>query len=377
MLRDSLAEPAAAHHVEQLEIVFASGTDAARVDAAWRATVASCEVLRTAFGETGDEKLAQSLAATWPEMEIHPHSLPCDAAWLEENRLRPVLNSGRVPWRTSFHPTERKWLWTFHHALLDGRSITRILQVFLNHLEDKPCENLSHSLWRPPCAEAVKAATAAFQHIRRDCPPLDWPPDLTDDSAPAVRRLGREIAGELETQAVARQVTAATIVTWAWGQALADFLGTDAVLVEQLRAGPPQPATAGFTMNVLPLMIRRSSVAALPAFRSELLAMRAFESVSPENFPAGIYPETSAAPVIMVEHETLPHALREFPEIESVTLHERPADFPSATAFLHPELQLQVEGPHRHDLLARWGAILKSPDFCIAGVRTAAGRVRR
>jgi hypothetical protein len=113
-------------------------------------------------------------------------------------------------------------------------------------------------------------------------------------------------------------------------------------------------------MNVLPLMIPRSPVTALPALRSELLSMRRFESVSPEDFPPGIYPDTEAAPVIMVERSTLRHALGHPELIESVTLHEHPASIPSATAFLLPDLRLEVEGPHRHALLDRWSTVLKS-----------------
>jgi hypothetical protein len=377
MLRDSWAEPTAGHHVEQLEILFSRRLEVARVEAAWRATTASCEVLRTAFRQSGNRPPEQRPVATFPEMEIHSTAPPSRREWLEEDRLRPLLHPERVPWRSAFWPEKQRWLWTFHHALLDGRSITRILHGFLAHLENKPCGNLARSIWYPPSEKSVKIATETFQRIRRECPSPQWPPDLSSDSRPAVRRLGSGFAESLKKRAYAAKVTAATVVTWAWGQALADFLGTDAVLVEQIRTGAPQPASAGFTMHVLPLMIRRESADALPDFRAELLAMRTFETVSPEDFPENTYPETADAPVIMVEHETLAHALRDHPLIESITLHERPADFPSANAFLHPIPLLKVEGPHRHELLTRWCAVLESPDFCIAGVRTAAGKVRQ
>ncbi len=377
MLRDSLAEPDGGHHVEQLEVTFSRRLDPARVEGAWRATLASCEVLRTAFEVTADGRLGQFQVATLPVMEIHAADSRSHPMGLEDDHLRPLLGPGRVPWRTGFWPDSRRWLWTFHHALLDGRSITRILKVFLTHLEGKPCGNLATSIWNPPTAAAVETATETFRRIRRDCPTPLWPHDPSLDAGPAVCRLGRETLESLENRAAVLNVTAATVVTWAWGQALAGFLGQEAVLVEQIRAGAPQPASAGFAMHVLPLMIRRSAAAALPDFRAELLAMRAFETVSALDFPPGIYPDTADAPVIMVEHATLAHALGEHPLIESVTLHERPADFPSAAAFLRPDLRLKVEGPHRHDLLARWGAVLKHPDFCIAGVRGPAARVRR
>ncbi len=377
MLRDSMAEPDAGHHVEQLEITFSSQLALTQVDAAWRATVASCEVLRTTFKRTDHRRFAHDPAMALPEIAIHTADSRSHSEWLEEDRLNRLAGPGRVPWRTAFWPDSRRWVWTFHHALLDGRSITRILRVFLTHLEGKPCENLALSIWPPPSEKAVEIATEAFRRIRRHCPIPRWPHDTSLDADPAVRNLGRETSEKLKLRATAIQVSAATVVTWAWGQALADFLGTDAVLVEQLRAGAPQPGCAGFTMHVLPLMIRRGSAAALPDMRAELAAMRAFETVSPEDFPPFVYPDTAEAPVIMVEHATIAHDLGDHPLLESVTLHERPADFPSATAFLSPDLRLKVEGPHRHALLARWRAVLEHPDFSIAGDHRAAARVRR
>ena len=49
MLRDSLAEAGAGHHVEQVEILFARGPILGRVAAAWAETVARTAALRVAF----------------------------------------------------------------------------------------------------------------------------------------------------------------------------------------------------------------------------------------------------------------------------------------------------------------------------------------
>lgn len=363
MLQDTASEPQAGHHVEQLEIVFSRRLDSGCIDAAWRKTLASCEVLRTAFDQTDHGKWFQIPAAAWPEVEIHPPSLLPAANDLADDRLRPLPGFGQVPFRFIFWPGSRRGLWTFHHAMLDGRSITRLLEVFLTHLAGAPCDDLPLSVWHPPSPDAVAIATEAFRRIRRECPNPLWPHDRSLDPGQAVRRLGGAALEGLETRAAALKVTAATVVTWAWGQALAGFLGRDAVLVEQVRAGGARSAAAGFTMHVLPLMIRRSSAAALPAFRANLLSMRAFETVSPDDFPTGIFPDTADAPVIMVEHSTISHALRGHSLLESATLHEREASFPSASAFLRPDLKLKVEGPHARSLLARWCAILEFPDF--------------
>lgn len=360
MLQDSMAEPDAGHHVEQLEITFSRPLKIARANAAWSATIAACEVLRTAFIETEDNRFSRYQPTSFPETEIHTALPLYKELWLNHDRLRPLLAPDRVPWRTAFWPDSRRWLWSFHHALLDGRSITRILRTFLTHMEQKPGDRLALSVWQPPSAAAVASATETFRRIRQECPPPVWPPDFSSDPGPAIHDLGHTVLGRLETLALEMKITTATAVIWAWGQALVELLGTNSVVVEQIRAGVPQPGCAGFSMHILPVMIPRSSVAALPDFRNELLTMRKFEAVSPQDFPSEIYPNTSDAPVIMVEHETLAHAFRDHPLLESVTLHERPASFPSATAFLSPDLQLKVEGPHRHTLLNHWCAKLKS-----------------
>ena len=70
-----------------------------------------------------------------------------------------------------------------------------------------------------------------------------------------MRFLGADFRNRLESLALAIESTAATLLIWAWGQALAEATGTDAVIVEQVRCGAPQEATAGFTMLTLPVRI--------------------------------------------------------------------------------------------------------------------------
>ncbi len=376
MLADSLSDPSAGHHVEQLEITFSEEMEPTRVAAAWRSTVAACAVLQTCFAISHASPQGQHVVKDVPEMEILDLNSDLLDSWREADRRQPLLAKDCVPWRTAYWPAQRRWCWTFHHALLDGRSITRILQVFLTYLAGERSTKLAQSIWSPPSPESVKVATETLLRIRRKCPEPEWPHDAATTQQPAIRRMGHAFAESLKTRATTLGTTAATLVIGGWGHALTGFLNTDSVLVEQLRAGAPQPQTAGFTMHVLPLMIRRGA-SHLPELRADLLAMRRFETVSPDDFARGIYPDMAAAPVIMVEHSTLSHALRHHPLLETAKLRERPATYSSASAFLRPDLEMKVEGPHRHDLLARWCDALESLDFGIAETRTTAGRVRR
>ncbi len=354
MLRDSLAAPDAGYHVEQVEIVLACDFSEKQVTRAWWETVKATDALRTAFHFESGIPGGAFLTSNFPEMEIRDNSPSSWESWREEDRLGEILISGRAPWRMVFWPRERLLIWTFHHALLDGRSIARILSGFLTCIGGGNATRLSASVWHPPSSEAIAAAAAIFQQMNGFVTADRFP--SSTDAGPAVRFLGKPLARRLECHAVEQQASLASLVTWAWGQTMAGFLGTGRVLVEQVRAGAPQPGTAGFTMNVLPIVIEKSGSSTIGGFHSRLLALREIESVSFADFPHGIYPDIDApeASMIMVEHGTLQHMVAMPGVAASIQLLERKGDSLIATAHLLPDFRLEVEGPHRHSLLERW-----------------------
>ena len=359
MLRDSISVPAGGYHVEQVEIVLKQDLAKSRVAEAWADTVAATEALRTSFGFSNEAHLVRHAAANFPGLEIHSASA-CIETWLDSDRYRPILIPDLVPWRMVFWPAQRRLIWTFHHALLDGRSITRVLEAFLSCISGQAAPLLPLSRWQAPSSESIALATAMFCGIPAALATVEFPIDPSPPGQ-ATRSLGANSLTCLEAQAKRRDASAAALVTWAWGQAISGFLGVDTVLVEQVRAGAPQPNTAGFTMNVLPLVIQRSDAELLPAFQNQLRALRQVESVSSGDFRAGVFPDVNASGVstIMIEHSTLAHAVGHEEMVESIKLHERRADALMATAHLLPDFHLEVEGPHRHELLQRWIASLE------------------
>ncbi|MEO5914632.1 MAG: hypothetical protein ABIS50_10395 [Luteolibacter sp.] len=357
MLRDSFHAPREGYHVEQVEIVLARDFPPARITAAWEETVTVSEALRTTFDFKNGIPTGFHTALVFPAMEVSAELPASWEDWRESDRCRPLLFPEVVPWRIVYWPHKRKLVWTFHHVLLDGRSITRILRGFLARLAGNSAEALPLSRWQAPSAESVAIAAGIFHESARLLGVADFKiRDHPSCPRPAVRRLGNEFAKSLHARATEIETTAATLVIWAWGQAMAEFSGADAVLIEQVRAGAPQPGTAGFTMNLLPLVVRRSGIEALPDFHRDLLALRRIESVSFNDFAADIYPDVDApgTSMIMVEHGTLQHAVGESELTESIVLHERKGESLMATAHLLPDLRLEVEGPKRHDLLAAW-----------------------
>lgn len=336
-------------HVEQVEVSFSPHISPARIQQAWCETVAQTEALQITFPDDCSWKWATKLTS----LEIQ-RSLPESwAAWLAHDRQEEVLVPNASPWRAVFWPAARRLVWTFHHALLDGRSITRVLRSFLDRVAGKRSPVLPLAKWIPPTAESLAIAekwlciTFADYEISKCVSP-----STPQDASPAIQSLGGDFLKRLSRQ----DLSTAAQVTWAWGQALLARSNMDAVVVEQLRAGAPQPGTAGFTMNVLPLLMRRADQATMHNFRNELVALREIENISPDDFPPNSFPNTRhrESSMIMVEHGALEHQLGHHHLVTSIKMHEPIGKTSIATAHLMPALRLEVEGPDRHELLAAW-----------------------
>ncbi len=367
MLRDSLGVDGAGRHVEQVEIVFARGMDGERVIAAWQETVSATEALRIAF-DTETEEMARAQSAACPRVEIlQPDSWQ---DWLDADRMRPLLMPDEVPWRAVFWPLAGRFVWTFHHALLDGRSIARVVRGFLARIAGETADDPPLAKWHEPVPATVALAADIFRDAfaNLEPAPFNFTPE-TSEAGRAVRCLGKDFIVRLESVATAMNVTTATLLTWAWGQALAHAASADAVMVEQLRAGAPQHGAAGFTMNTLPVLIQRADVAgvekSLLDFRAWLVALREIETVSATDFEPGIFPnmDRQGTSVIMVEHGTLRQMIGTVAVgkwVESLLLREGKSETLLATAHILPDLRLEVEGPGRQDLLARWVGVLEN-----------------
>ena len=364
MLQDSWSASGEGHHVEQVEIIFAPGAVRARVPTAWEEIVAKTEALQISFPHdldpSGEIEFVSTVAPA-TQLERLPDSWD---SWLLADRHLPLLHPHQVPWRAVYWPSEGRFLWTLHHALLDGRSITAVLRSLIARLAGGEAAELTLSKWHPPSPAAIKLAGKMFQKdFMPSLPPLYLTKDPCDGQA--LRHLGAVFRENLVKIAAELEVTAATILVWAWGQALAESLGNDSIIVEQVRSGPPQPGTAGFTMHTLPLVIPRASDADtgrhLRELRARLLALRRIEGVSPDDFPPGVFPDLDHAgsSVIMVEHGTLRHLIGGGEMVESVQLHENQGEFLMATAHILPDLRLEVGGPGRHGLLDAWVRVLE------------------
>ena len=169
MLRDTLA--CSGRNIEQVEIVFSAADPLDRVLPAWLETVRETTALRMMFLFLDGEPVGMRETSAAPQirkLDVFPSSFD---EWLACDREEALDLEGGLPWRVTFWPTERRFVWTFHHALLDGRSITKILRAFqarLTGTEDPG--DLEWVICPPPgpaeIAEAMEFHRRAFARIR-------------------------------------------------------------------------------------------------------------------------------------------------------------------------------------------------------------------
>ena len=339
-------------NVEQLEIRFREGLDEGRVMDAWRATVRATAALRSGFISRDGETCAVFPVGRANGELISPAAPDDWESWLAADRRTPFVE-GDAPWRVVCFPGLRTFVWTFHHALLDGRSISRVVKSFLARLEGVgDAVDLPLLQFTPP--EGGIISRAAEFHRRAydgvEDPRLEYPGDANGGPVRVSRRLGDGIRACLEAVARRFEVTVPTLVTWAWGQAFARLAGVAKTAIGQIRAGSPQTGMAGFSMNAVPLAIERFAGGdigeTLKRFRADWLALRAIETVAPESLPAGTL-DSAMGPwpggVVMVEHGTLEHHVAGSEVVESIRLHEYAGQSLLASAWIRPELDLEVE----------------------------------
>jgi hypothetical protein len=156
MLRDTLA--CAGRNIEQVEIVFSADV-ITRVPSAWSETVAATAALRTRFLFQDGEPVGMSESSAEPRIllpELAPSSFE---EWLARDREQALDLEGGLPWRVTFWPSARRFVWTFHHALLDGRSITKILRSFLARLTGNEVPAvLEFAVSQVPSSDEIEAA---------------------------------------------------------------------------------------------------------------------------------------------------------------------------------------------------------------------------
>ncbi|HWB61371.1 MAG TPA: condensation domain-containing protein, partial [Chthoniobacteraceae bacterium] len=282
MLSHALRSPRDGINIEQTTVHVCEELDVPAFEEAWRRVIARHDVLRTAFCWKDQPEPMQRVHAS-VEVALHFEdwrALGDDArpqkyeAFLESDRARGFDLAVAPLMRTAllrFGEREYQFVWTFHHAVLDGRAFVMVMREFWaiydailrggdpalppapqyrDFIEwlGKRDHSVSEKFWR----EALKGFPAANV--------IDLPRRAAEHPAhhEHARSLSREATAALATAASAHGVSVNTLVQAAWALLLSRYSREEDVVFGSVRACRhfgirDAKKMAGLFINTLPM----------------------------------------------------------------------------------------------------------------------------
>ncbi len=404
MLFHSQLAPGSAVYFEQVACTLRGPLRERLFQRAWELAAERHPVLRSAFlWNEGEPRQAVFRRAELPWRSEDLRDLPtgeraaCLAALLEEDRQagfdpeRPPLARHAL---IRLRADEWRWIWSFHHALLDGWSVALLLrEVFA--LYAALIRGETPALPAPPS----HGYFAWLEGRDREAEEAWWRAELRGLTGPTGLDLGAPAGGEMgygrhelrlpaaETQALlaaARRagLTLHTVLQGAWALLLARYSGEEEVVFGTTSSGRPAEVPAaesllGSFVSTLPARVRVPPAASPLAWLRELqerqAAMRRFErtplteiqgwSEVPagvplfecvevlENYPAGLVPETDLGGLAvsdpsLFERTNYPLSFMALPgeRLALVLLYDRPRFAPPAMARMASHLARLASG---------------------------------
>lgn len=358
-------------YIEQIIVRFTNPPDPAVLESAWRDSVRDIPTLRVVI----EDRSARLIESAIPSWTTHDSAFPsADPASLLEADRRQPFPPARPPSRCQYWPSQGVLLWTVHHALLDGRSMTAILRHFLLLVagtDPGPAPDWIGCL----TTDATQTSTARDRigpfapSPREDEEPMTWCPGTSAaDEIPWYVRmpLPRDLLDCLQTRAAECSTTLHGLVQWAWGWAVARVGGYDQTVLGLVRSAhwsiPPDRKAAGYLMATLPVPSRVEAAMtigeALRQYREAVLAIRDFPRADPRELAAALGRSASHLwdAVVMTENFSLEESVRpHLPPglIDSIEIHERTGEPLTASAWLGARPAIELESmPGRFSLTA-------------------------
>ncbi|WP_047237408.1 non-ribosomal peptide synthetase [Chromobacterium subtsugae] len=274
MLLENLAHPGRGMHVEQFVATFAGPLEPAALEAAWSGLIARHETLRSGFIWRHDGEplrvVHRQAAAGWQHLDWR-----ADAGaesrigdWLAVDAAAGFAGSAAPLRFATMRLDDERWLfvWTYHHALLDGWSVARLLAEVLEPASGKaaPASARDHARWL--ASRDREAAAAFWRRYLADAatPSLPGRRDAAlepgEGYADLCQTLDAARAEKLETLARRRRITPAMLAQGAWALTLAWASGQDDVVFASTVSGRPteiegSEAWVGLFINSLPLRL--------------------------------------------------------------------------------------------------------------------------
>lgn len=361
MLRDSLFSEDPGRQRLRVRLTFTRPPTWDEVDSAWRDVGSACASLRLRWragpGEEGEVFQGPTAAplspGPMPPLPLSDGAPLCVASWDEKTGGFSLVA---------------------HHAVLDGRSLRRVLGAFLARLSTGlPPPPLAAASWIEASPESAAAALAFLSPrlLGRSATRWHHLPGEKRSAARLRHKLGPDASRALLQRARDLDLGAAAMVTWAWAQAVCTVAGTAAARLGQTRSGPTLDQSTGCWIRTFPLVVPRHSHHSwkeeIQSLRRDSHSARSFDSVPPGALTSLFGADGPWDTVIMVENTTLAEWLdREFPGlVATCNLLESPGDPLIASAWISPDLELALEttpdGPSpttSSELLNTWAEIL-------------------
>ncbi len=313
MLFHTLVSDTAGVEIEQIVYRLPEEIVASSLSAAWNATVAQHPALRVRLSFRGrTDPVQQVLRAVHVPLRVEDWSQRSSATqevglarWIEEDRARGIELSRAPMMRVTLFrlaPAQHVLVWTFHHAMLDGRSMETVLEeVFLRYeasVRDGHYEPPRRRSFRDHVA-AIEARDAGAQseHFRQYLAGFSEPTPLPVVGRARTGRarhrevealVGENTIARLDALGAERGFSLANAICAAWAIVLGVYARKDDVLFGVTRACrhaiEDGDSVVGCLINTVPLRVRLADDASVAdlcvALRQDSLAVRPFETTA-------------------------------------------------------------------------------------------------
>ncbi|XXF74928.1 amino acid adenylation domain-containing protein [Myxococcaceae bacterium GXIMD 01537] len=300
MLFHSLLDPSAGMYVEQLSCEVRGKLPVERWRAAWQHVLGRHTILRSSFIWEGLEKPVQVVAVE-AELPWHLEDLRGATGEEQERRIDRFLREDRQRGFDLGSPPlircalfrldeERyRFVWTYHHLLLDGWCFSIVLREVLESFEGgveslppppRPYRDYITWLQEQDPARAESFWRERLGGVTQPTPlPFTERQDVSEsahDAQPEViRHLPRELTARLTEFAKEHRLTLNTLVQGAWALVLGRATGTDDVVFGVTVSGRPSElagseSIVGLFINTVPLRARLDETTPVSAFLSGL-----------------------------------------------------------------------------------------------------------
>lgn len=311
MLFHSLSAPHAGVEIEQVVCALHENLKAGAFEAAWQSVIQRHAVLRTSFRwQDLDQPLQEVQATVHCRLEQHDwRGLPADegetrlAAFLQADRRRrfeldraPLLRLTLI----RLAEAEYRFIWTFHHALLDGRSFLLVLKevqtYYVAFCQDQTIQlgplrpyrdyiewlqrqdfSASQTFWQQLLQGFTSPTRLAVDNLS-GCRVTEGQEDASKRIQLSFR-LSADLTLALNAFAQRQQLTLNTLLQGAWALLLSQYSGEDEVVFGATRAcrrtmldGDGGDSMVGLFINTLPVRARLHSEVSVLQYLQELRA---------------------------------------------------------------------------------------------------------